>query len=169
MALLSTVGTSDAESYVSVADYHSYILKTYGEDITDGVLAKDEANLRRAASLLDASWSWKGRPTKETQAREFPRDISEAINHRTVPNDTIPTAIKDAQCELAYAIKGGLDVTPKIEGGTVRSESVGAGPAKVSTTFDEVYAMPKVTVVETLIAAYHDGPAGIQSSEVIRG
>lgn len=169
MALLSTIGTSDAESYVTVAEYHDYILKNYGIDITDGTLAKDEANLRRATSILDASWSWKGHPVKETQSREFPRDITQAINHRIVPNTTIPTAIKDAQCELAYAIKGGLDVTPKIEGGTIRSESVGAGSARVSTTFDEIYAMPKITVVETLIAPYHDGPSGVQSSEVIRG
>lgn len=171
MALDTTVGGADTDSYNTVAEYHDYVTKFYNKDLSGNDVAKDEANLRRAMQVLDWSWAWKGYRTDLTQNASFPRTISEKVDGTDVPTDAVPKNIKQAQMELAYLLDQGVDLTPTIEGGTVRSESVGAGPAKVSTEFDQIMEVPKVTRVNNLIRAYHYGEASSleSNSEVIRG
>jgi hypothetical protein len=171
MALITTIGGIDTDSFATVVEYHAYVLQMYNVDLSSNSISKDEANLRTAFQIQELTWDWKGYRVSETQAASFPRNISEFVDGVPVANDSIPVNVKKAQMELAYSIEKGIDISPIIEGGTVRSESVGAGPAKVTTKYDEILEVPRITRVENLLRPYHNGRSGGTGSEdeVIRG
>lgn len=183
MALVTIIGGDNSDSHVSVSEYHTYILNTYNVDISSGPLAADESNVRRATSILDISYLWKGYLVSDTQNLLWPRKLYNygytagsyqeggyiGRREKFEPSSQTPQRIKDAVCELAYLIRQGLDVVPTIEGGTVKSESLGAGPAQIKTVFSNVYAAPRIIIIERLIAPFHDGPVGATTSRVTRG
>lgn len=171
MALNSIVGDPGAESYVSVAEYHAYILQMYGVDLTANDAVKDEAKLRQSADVMNNAYKWYGHRTSTTQSLSFPRVMEQFVDGVLVPDDSIPKNLKSAQCELAYQLEKGIDISPTIEGGTVRMKKVEAGPAKVTTEYDSVFGQARNTRVENLLKPYHGGSGSSEggSVEVIRG
>ena len=161
---------SASETYNTVAEYHEYILAYYNVDVSGVELAQDEANLRRSTQILDWSWVWKGERTDATQPRSFPRNMDALVDGIDVPFDIIPQGIKHAQAELTYLLAQGVDLTPTVEGGTIRSEVLGAGPARIQTDYDQIFISPKITRVDFLIGPYHNGRAGslAETAELVR-
>jgi hypothetical protein len=171
MALNSIVGDPSADSFVSLAEYHAYILQMYGVDLSTNDVVKDEAKLRQSADVMNNSYKWYGYRASTTQSMPFPRVMTQFVDGVQVPDDSIPKNLKSAQCELAYQLEKGIDIAPTIEGGTVKMKKVEAGPAKVTTEYDSVFGLARNTRVENLLKPYHDGSGSSEggSVEVIRG
>lgn len=123
MAIVTTVGASTANSYVSIAEAEAYLEGVYTDTVisswVDGLeTAQKEARLALAALFVD-SLPLRGNKACYNQALEFPRwwpgddgypayedsyldysDISDA--GWTAP--TIETNVKNAQCEIVWHV-----------------------------------------------------------------
>ena len=119
---------------------------------------------------------WIGRGSGKASERtplslgHFPRNMDALVDGIDVPFDIIPQGIKHAQSELTYLLAQGVDLTPTVEGGTIRSEALGAGPARIKTDYDQIFISPKITRVDFLIGPYHNGRAGslAETAELVR-
>lgn len=147
MALDTTIGGASSDSYATLAEYQAYGAAMgwtlSGDDSTD------EQHLRRAALYIDRNYSFPGYQQYQTQALAWPRITSLYVDGWPVDPDIIPQDIKDAQCELAYLIKGGLDPFATLEGVI---KSAGAGPARVE--FLGGSGRPRLVAVEGLLGPY---------------
>jgi len=81
-------------SYVNEAEATAYFDERYGYSKW-AAEADKEAAIVSAAQPLDLQCSWFGDKVDDAQDMEFPR---------TPDADPVPQEIKDAQCEIAYAI-----------------------------------------------------------------
>lgn len=131
MALDTTIGGAASDSYATAAEYTARAA-AMGWTLDAGA----ETDLRRACLALDAMWLNRavGYRQYQTQAREFPRIISDLVQGWPVNPDTIPQAIKDAQMEMAYLIQGGADPLATVEA-AIQSKRVKAGPVESETTY----------------------------------
>ncbi len=156
MALDTTIGGAAADSYASAAEYTA---RAAAMGWTLG--ATQETDLRRAAVAIDALWlnGALGYRQYQTQAREFPRVITDLVNGWPVNVDSIPAAIKAAQMEMAYLIQGGADPLATIDG-VVASERVKAGPVESETTYQGGKAQARYTGVVALLRPYLAAGAG---------
>lgn len=92
MAIITTVGGATSNSYVTVGEFESYVeLHPFYSDVT---LPDDEQYLRYSTMLMDTLITWSGDVASDTQALQFPR-VSPKLDGLS-----IPTVIKNAQCEL---------------------------------------------------------------------
>ncbi len=116
MALIATVGASDANSYVEIAeatDYYADRSYTSAWDDFD-----DQAGVIILASqMLDWYVTFKGVKTDPTQSMAFPRTGVVRPSTIAVADDIIPYEVKVATFELALAsLNGDLTVTSDLEG-----------------------------------------------------
>jgi hypothetical protein len=134
---------ANADSYVTLAAYQSYgTARGWTLRDTD---AEDEIDLRRAFDTINRNWAYLGtRTSASTQVGAWPRYIVGLS-----ASDEIPTDIKNAQMELAYQIKGGLDPFETFDG-TIKS--AGAGPARVEYLGGS--GRPSITAVNGLLRPY---------------
>jgi len=86
------VGTN---SYVTAAECTTYAADRYGYGAWATETNKEEA-LISATQQLDVLCDWYGTKSDTDQTLEFPRNSVDA--------DPVPQAVKDAQCEIAFAI-----------------------------------------------------------------
>jgi len=109
----------DENTYVTEAEATSYFDSKYGFTLWAAETDKDGA-LQSAAQQLDTQCTWYGYPVDTNQDRAFPR---------TPDADPTPQEVKDAQCEIAYAIvetgstvTDGGDALTKLKAGSVELE-----------------------------------------------
>lgn len=151
MALDSTIGGAAADSYATLVEYEARATAmgwTLAE--TD---AANEANLRRAAEAIDASYAFVGYRQYQTQARQWPRIVTGLIDGWPVNPDTIPQAVKSAQMEMAYAMQGGTDPMAALEGIVARSRDK-AGPVETETEYLGGKGAARITAVDRLLRPY---------------
>lgn len=112
MALVSTPGSSSADTYATLAEFESHLgIKlppviwtlgdgdpTLAQDIGDPIL---EGSLKLSAILLDRSFDWNGTISYSGQARAFPRSGLLSGNGEALDSATNPPEIKLAQMEWA--------------------------------------------------------------------
>jgi len=105
-----------ANSYVSVADFQAYAdARGYSYSDTD---AGCEILLIKAMDYIEARRSrFQGIKTSSTQPLQWPRSWV-YIDDYIVENDTIPTELIKAQCELAVAAYT-IDLQPTLQPSTV--------------------------------------------------
>lgn len=109
MALVTTPGAADADSYATLAEANTYhSTKRYpalsGWAAATATDAVKEAALRLAAILLDRMFEWNGSAVDSTQARVWPRTGMLTRNGFAIPTSgatSIPTDLKEAQAEFA--------------------------------------------------------------------
>lgn len=166
MAIDATVGGSASDSYVEVADYAAYA-NSMGWTLTGDTDAQ-EANLRRARAYLDRGYAWVGVKATNTQALAWPRLTGHYVDGYIVPSDAIPQAIKDAQCEMAYLIQGGVDPFEAITGGAVTQKREKVDVIEESTTYSEGSARDRTAypAVDQLVGPYSTGKAGMRSGSI---
>lgn len=155
--------TLNTDSYISVEEYHEYILNIYGLNISNGVQVSDEANLRRASKYLDSGWEWRGTPTDSDQALEFPRNIIELVKNRVVDSALVPDDIRNACAEVAYVLKLKIDLQPALTT-SIKSESITAGEVKSQFSYDDTEMIPRITAIENMISPWHES-----GTELLRG
>lgn len=160
MALDTTIGGASADSYATLAAYQAYgAARGWTLGATD---ADDEQDLRRAADYIDRNYTWRGFRQYKTQARAWPRLDIGIVDGWAIDGDTIPQRLKDAQCELAYLIKGGLDPLATIKGVV---KSAGAGPARVE--FLGGQGKPRIVAIQGLLRPLVTGGSG--QAQMVRG
>lgn len=127
MSLNADIGSASSESYTSVAEADAYHLargNTPWADATFSVTEKEQS-LRRATDFMEQVYrlNWLGYRVNNTQALSWPRNDVLKDNYYYYPNDTIPTEVKNACCELASKAAAG-DLSPDIAQRVIR-EKVG--------------------------------------------
>lgn len=156
MALIVETGAlvSGADSFVTVAEYAAYVAANVKSDYS-GTEATQEVNLRRAAQYLDRNIAWVGMRQYKTQALPWPRLVNGLVRDWPVDPDTVPQAVKDAQCELAYQFEAdGIDPYEAITDDTTR---VKVGPIEVDTL---PTSAPRMVVIEGLLGPYRTTGGG---------
>jgi hypothetical protein len=103
LTLIATPGASNANSYCTLEESNAYHeAHVYGDSWVNG---DEDANTRAliwATRLLDEQMDWKGYPTSTTQALRWPRiQVLDRDGHLYLPQDAIPTFLKQATAELA--------------------------------------------------------------------
>ena len=146
-------GIAAADSYVALAAYQAYgAARGWALGAND---AADEVNLRRAFDGINRLWDYLGETETDEQAGAFPRTLWTGI----------PKRVKDAQCELAYLVQGGLDLFPTIAAATT-GETTKIGPITLSETTLPA-GKDRILAVEGLLRPYLG--AGPGQVRVMRG
>jgi len=105
MTLNVTPGDSSADSFVSVDDCDAYCTArglTGWTGHASSPPEDKEAALRRSTAALGLGYTWKGTKTNgRDQALAWPRDGVVDDEGLALANDTIPTEIAQACCEIA--------------------------------------------------------------------
>lgn len=108
----ATVGTSTANSYVTVAEADTYFEASFGRPLWATATPDNKAVLViNASRSLDSFMEWEGSKTNSTQSMEWPRKDTYDKAGLAYPSDAIPMPIKFAVYELCYHIlaNGGLN------------------------------------------------------------
>jgi hypothetical protein len=167
MALDTTIGGASSDSYVTAVEYAAYIVANIDASYS-GVTATQELNLRRAAQYLSRNFRWIGSKQYQTQARAWPRLTDKLVDGWPVDPDTIPQAVKDAQCELAYIFEvDGVDPYAAITTGAVKVSRSKAGPVEAETEYFDARQSPRFPAVTGLLSDYTLGGSG--QVRVLRG
>ena len=121
MALITSVGSSDADSYISLSDANTYLETFYGEMPTLWDALDDgprEERLKVAALLLN-TFPWRGAKASFNQRLAFPRFWHTEDEYQWILDDeeyfqnfsdittnvpTIPAEVKYSQVEIAYQV-----------------------------------------------------------------
>lgn len=162
MALVTTAGAVNADSYASLADATAYFTNRGIAEWTGTDTVKENA-LRRATTYLDNQYRgrWVGVRVTETQALAWPR--ADGYRAWTTPlldsdgfdiaTNTIPTRVRDACLEAALLVVTGVTLEPRLErGGRVLSKTETIGPINESTTWESgSSAFDRLTVIEGLL------------------
>lgn len=101
MALVTTPGAANADSYATIAEADAYNASRPFSTAWTGADSAKEAALKQAARLLDASFAWTGAAVDGTQALMWPRSGMFSRTGYPISEAAIPQALKDAQSEFA--------------------------------------------------------------------
>jgi len=105
---------ADVLSYITVADaqtyFDNYRLVTDAWD--DATAAQQQKALNRAKEMIDAL-NFAGEKYDSSQSDQFPRGS----------DSSVPTAIKEANAEIAYSLLDGVDIDYEYE--NLREASIG--------------------------------------------
>tara|TARA_R110000868_G_scaffold296345_1_gene556577 strand:+ start:231 stop:722 length:492 start_codon:yes stop_codon:yes gene_type:complete len=163
MALDTTIGGTDADSYGTLAAYAAYSTAMGRTLATTDAL--NEVNLRKSASYLDRKYSFIGMQQYQYQARAWPRLVNDLVDDWPINPDTIPQDIIDAQFEMAFVFQGGLDPFATIESSST-SESIKVGPITIASGTLPT-GQPRVVAVEGLVRGYILN--GVGQIKMVRG
>lgn len=179
MALVTTPGAANADSYVTLAEFNTYC------DLTGrGVSGADnevEVLLRKALAYLENQYRgrWVGYRATEAQSLAWPRLGTGGDRFRyagdsfavygiidedgfQIATDTVPVQIKNAQCEAAILINAGATLQPTV-GPQVKSETV--GPISV-TYVDGASLVDRYMAVEGILRGLVKSTPGSNSGNV---
>lgn len=167
MALTVTVGGATSDSYATLAEYEAYAEAVHNETFSGhGHDAQHEAELRMAARYLDTFYTWTGSKRYQDQARAWPRLQELVVDGWPVSIDTIPQAIKDAQCEIAYQIHEGATPFATIDAGAAIREKVDV--IEVEYAPGTARNRPAFQAADRMVSDYVKGKAGLGLVPVMR-
>jgi len=165
MPLDATVGTTTANSYVTVAEADAYFADRANATAWSTSTEKDQL-LITASRLLDWQLQFAGTKTSELQSMQFPRTGIILPSGYEVPNNIIPTEVKYAVFELALSSIGTDRVADNPLAGL---DTVTAGPLtiKTSTPSDNPRTATIPDHIRAILAGYL-ASAGIGVYRLIR-
>lgn len=156
MALVTTIGGTSSDSYVTVAEYGARADALFWEV---GFTANMEHDLRRAAVALEATYSWVGTKQYQFQALGWPRLVHQLVDGWPINPDAVPQAVKDAQMELAHLIYLGAEPLATFDG-AVKREKVDV----IEVEYIGGKARPRFTAVDRILRDYiTSGPGQIRA------
>lgn len=137
---------SGATSYVSLAEFNQYHenMGTTLPTITD---AQKQAMLNKATSYIDNTYTFIGAIVDNDQSLAWPRVDCVTRNGVEIDYNEIPTALKNAVCELAFELYG------KQAYGTdqgIKSESYGS----MSRTYKNTASDKSYIAVDKMLAPF---------------
>lgn len=157
MALDTTVGGANAESYVAVDDFKAWadnLGKSYGPDSPPD---KIEQALRRATLYIDGRYRgrWTGKRATATQALAWPREYAVDEEGEDIAETVIPNAVIWATSEAAIreiASPGSLS-PDLVRGGAVKSETKRVGPIEKSVVYqDSASERTALTAIDDILS-----------------
>jgi hypothetical protein len=126
MAFVSTLGASDANSYLSVAEAATALSELPASTGVTAWLAL--TNTQKEQSLVGATMAvnplqWKGQPASSEQSLAWPRRI--VADYYYAPDDELPVDFKVAVAYMAAFLgtTGGYTGIPNSDGGSTRYET----------------------------------------------
>lgn len=146
MALITTPGAQNADSYVTAEEIATYAQKK-GLSFPTSPIEPAEQAARRATTFLDNTYRMRfpGAATDVWQALEFPR-VGVVYRGEAYDETKIPQQIKDATCEAAIReiAKPGILSPDRQRGGAIKEIQAGsvditfADNAPIETTFTAI-------------------------------
>lgn len=175
MALVIEDGTgvAGADSYVARAEYIAFVLAYYG-----GVVADEDASdgpMRMAYAWMNGQ-SWKGTKTNgRDQTGAWPRTSVTDCEDIAIAVDAIPSEVKQAQMELAWAEQkspGTLSPSGSVRDALVSSErvdviSVEYDTATMSSSDALAYAQVRVEAAMRLLGCFLTGGGRVGRSTYV--
>jgi len=153
MAIVTTVGGTTTNSYITVAEYEAFW--TERNATISGNTAAKESELVKAADYINRSYTFVGEQQYRYQAMVWPRLTGiYLVKDFPIDPDVIPQDIKDAQAELAYIIHQGTNVFATVEGGAKVREKNKAGPVETEVEFTNFRETPRFVAIEGLLSPY---------------
>jgi len=165
MALIATVGASDANSYVTLEEAEAYFENRLHAEDWETLLTKESA-LVTASSMLDWYVRWKGYRSSTTQSMQWPRTNAIRRDGSVIDTSIIPPEVKVAVYELALSsieedrtsddpmagleqIKAGT-LMIKADNGDLDSTAITAIPDKVWKILSDLYTLGGLGVVRLM-------------------
>lgn len=162
MALDTTIGGTSADSYVTLAEYEAYVA-AQGLTPLSGSEVQHEAELRRAATVIDDTYGFIGLQQYQFQARSWPRLVRQIVDDWPIDPDTIPTAIKRAQMEMAWLIHNGADPFATYDGAVKRKREK-VDVIEEETEYTGGKGRPMFTGVDRILRDYiTSGPGQVKA------
>lgn len=167
MALIATVGSSDANSYVTVAEATAYFDDRVHADAW-GTFENQEGALITASQMLDWYVKWKGYRSSTTQSMLWPRTGVVRKDGTGVAVDIIPQELKVAVYELALSsleddrtLDSSMAGIEQVKAGSLMVKASAGGydstkadtiPEKVWMILSDLYSRGDVSVVRLMRA-----------------
>ncbi|MFK4062210.1 MULTISPECIES: DnaT-like ssDNA-binding protein [Brucella] len=160
MALITTPGDPDADSYVDLDDAKTYCSKV-GYDLEGKPDTDLEQALRRGTTWLDGTYGQRfiGEPATVEQALEWPRKNA-VWRGSLLPSDVVPQRVKNALCEAAWReLTAPGSLSPDyVLAEAIKQEVVGP----ISTTYQDTNGgasdvLPVLSIVDGILAGFIRG------------
>lgn len=176
MALITTPGAANADSYASVAEYDAYLLARGIANVT--TTENKENALRIGVSYLENQYRgrWIGARVSENQSLAWPRRDGIRgwgyplldVDGFDIPVDSIPTQIKNANIEAARLSLASVDLQPRLErGGQIKSIGKSVGPLRKDITYmDGAPAVDRFLAIEGSLRGLVNSMPGATSGNV---
>jgi hypothetical protein len=152
MAIVTTIGGSTTNSYITVAEYSAYA-DNFGWVIGNDTAAHED-QLRRATAYINRVYNFVGQTQYQTQSMAWPRLTTQLIDGWPINPDVVPQDIKDAEAELAFLVHGGTDLMATVTGGSTRRTKSKAGIVETETEYASFRETPRFVAVEGLLSPY---------------
>lgn len=191
MALNTTSGDPNADSYAAVADADAY-WSARGDAVWPAAQTGDkEANLRKATAFLDNAYRgrWIGimtngglPPTIPAQALSWPRaegsrdryrptflcPLQDTVEGIYYDQQQIPPCLVKATCEAARLALTGVTLEPTlVRGNAIKSISKGIGPLRIETVYqDGAPAIDVYTAIHGLLRGIANSQPGASFGSV---
>jgi hypothetical protein len=104
VAIVTTAGAANANSYTDVAGFRAYCLGRLHTDLADNANDTDIEKALRMAARWFEQLNWKGRKTSSTQALAHPRTGMTDRLGDDIDGATIYLPVISAQCEAALVL-----------------------------------------------------------------
>src|SRR4051812_4218753 len=108
MAIDTTVGGANANSWASVAEYKAFWASRY---FNTAQLAATDATIEQllewSCLIMSAAFRWTGAAVDAVQALPWPRSGMLSPNGFVIPTTENPKRLKDAQCQFAGILLSG--------------------------------------------------------------
>lgn len=154
MALVTTPGDEDADSYAAVAKADAYFLARGVATWTGTTTAKENA-LRVGTAYLDNQYrgEWPGVRTDQDQALAWPRTGVYDTDGYLLASDEIPVQIVNATCEAALLALTGVSLEPVLTRGNAIKRTVDkVGPLSQEIEYaDGASGLDRFTAIEGLL------------------
>lgn len=167
MALNATVGSTTANSYVTLEEANTYFADRVHADKWDAFVDK-EALLITSSQMLDWYFKWKGVKVNDAQSMKWPRMGAIRRDGSVIDDTIIPPEVKVAVYELALSsieadrtddfslfgleqVKAG-SLMVKASGSQKTSTAKEAIPEKVSKILSDLYVKGSFNVVRLMRA-----------------
>ena len=161
MALITTIGATNADSYATLAEYTARA-SALGWTLAD-TDAANEINLRRAAVVIDETYSFIGMKQYQFQSRSWPRLVRQIVDDWPINPDTIPDAVKFAQMEMAFLLQGGADPFATYDGAVKRKREK-VDVIEEETEYTGGKGRPMFTGVDRILRDYiTSGPGQVKA------
>jgi hypothetical protein len=137
MALIATPGAANANSFVTLVEFNSYLSERLFSETASGASdTKKEQSLIMSTRLIGRWFIWNGAVWTQTQSLPFPRIGLVNANGQPIPENVIPQELKEAVFELAIFFLNAGTTDPTQTGDTDNISKLKA--SSVEITFRDV-------------------------------
>ena len=153
MAIVTTIGGTTTNSYITVAEYEAFWTE---RNVTiGGSTSSKESELVKSADYINRAYDFVGERQFRYQGMAWPRLTGIVlVKDWPIDPDTVPQDIKDAQAELAYLINQGATPFATVEGGAKVREKNKAGPVETDVEYTNFRETPRFVAIEGLVSPY---------------